>query len=605
MGLRNKILIPSIFLFLLMMGVSAGVTYYFSARSLNEHVTEQLENVVKTRAELVDFWIGELKALMACSAARGEYIALLRSDSEETRTTADNALSEQVKGSAFSFMSVADPEGLVRGSSIPDAVGKVKVGDREHFQKAMNGEIFVSGVIISRTTGKPSFNIDAPIRDGGKVIGVVFCVIDLEKFNHDFIDSAKILRSGTLAIADSEGIVFAHKDRSMVMKLNLSEHDFGREMLKRKQGQLSYTFQNKRKVAFLETSRKANWLLIATVPEAEIVADANRLAKINGLIMLSGFVFAAAVLFLIVRSIVLPLDRAVTGINAGADQVAETAKRVSSSSQQLASGASEQAASIEETSSALVQMSAMTQQNAASARQANELMEDARRVIGRAGESMGRLTTSMEQISRAGEETSKIIRTIDEIAFQTNLLALNAAVEAARAGEAGAGFAVVAGEVRNLATRAAEAAKSTSGLIEGTVARVKEGSEVVERTSSDFSQVEAIAGKIGELIAEISAASGEQANGIEQISKSVNEVDRVVQANSAGADHAASDSEKLSAQARQMKGFLADLLELIDGNGGRTFGKAAVSSGSRRELHATRADVNALPPFPEGGQGGF
>ncbi|MCU0583737.1 MAG: methyl-accepting chemotaxis protein, partial [Syntrophales bacterium] len=140
---------------------------------------------------------------------------------------------------------------------------------------------------------------------------------------------------------------------------------------------------------------------------------------------------------------------------------------------------------------------------------------------------MTELTQSMEDISKASDETSKIIKTIDEIAFQTNLLALNAAVEAARAGEAGAGFAVVANEVRNLAMRAAEAAKNTSVLIEGTVKKVREGSELVERTGGAFAEVSRSAAKVADLVAEIAAASSEQAQGIDQINKAVAEMDKV------------------------------------------------------------------------------
>ena len=131
----------------------------------------------------------------------------------------------------------------------------------------------------------------------------------------------------------------------------------------------------------------------------------------------------------------------------------------------------------------------MTKQNADNAGQANSLMSGTKQVVATANESMGRLTESMGEITRASEETSKIIKTIDEIAFQTNLLALNAAVEAARAGEAGAGFAVVADEVRNLAMRAADAAKNTANLIEGTVKKVKDGSDLVSQTNEAFQQV--------------------------------------------------------------------------------------------------------------------
>jgi methyl-accepting chemotaxis protein len=178
---------------------------------------------------------------------------------------------------------------------------------------------------------------------------------------------------------------------------------------------------------------------------------------------------------------------------------------------------------------------------------------------------MGQLTSSMGQISTTSEETSKIIKTIDEIAFQTNLLALNAAVEAARAGEAGAGFAVVADEVRNLALRAAEAAKSTSGLIEGTVKRIKEGSELVTKSRGDFEEMARSTDAVGKLVAEISTASREQAEGLEQVNRAVGEMDKVVQRNAASAEESASSAEVMNAQAAEMKRVVQELVELVGG----------------------------------------
>jgi methyl-accepting chemotaxis protein len=268
---------------------------------------------------------------------------------------------------------------------------------------------------------------------------------------------------------------------------------------------------------------------------------------------------------LIGRSISKPIRRTVEGLTDSSGQVATASGQISSSSRQLAEGASRQAAAIEETSSSMEEMASMTRQNADNAIQANKLMNETAQVVSTANGSMEQLTDSMHEISKASEETSKIIKTIDEIAFQTNLLALNAAVEAARAGEAGAGFAVVADEVRNLAMRAAEAAKNTALLIEGTVKKVKEGSEMVQKTSSEFSRVALSASKIGELVGEITAASSEQAQGIEQINVTVSEMDKVVQQNAANAEEAAASSEEMNAQAEHMKRFIEELVAIVGG----------------------------------------
>jgi methyl-accepting chemotaxis protein len=185
-------------------------------------------------------------------------------------------------------------------------------------------------------------------------------------------------------------------------------------------------------------------------------------------------------------------------------------------------------------------MSSMTKQNADNAGQANQLITVTNQLMEKTNSSMGALTGSMKEIAQASEQTQKIVKTIDEIAFQTNLLALNAAVEAARAGEAGAGFAVVADEVRNLAMRAAEAARNTSGLIEDIVKKIHGGVSVVTSTNQNFGEVTVNSNKVRELVGEIAAASQEQAQGIEQVNQAVSEMNRVTQQNAAGAEELAS-----------------------------------------------------------------
>lgn len=309
--------------------------------------------------------------------------------------------------------------------------------------------------------------------------------------------------------------------------------------------------------------------------------------------------------FFITRGVTKPLGRAIEGLDEAAVLVASGSTQVSMASQQLAEGSSEQAASIEETSSSLEEMASMTKQNAGNANQANQLMVETREAVSIASQTMANLTGSMSEISKASEETSKIIKTIDEIAFQTNLLALNAAVEAARAGDAGAGFAVVADEVRNLAMRAAEAAKNTANLIEGTVRRVKEGSELVEKTDRHFQEVAASVGKSAELVGEISAASQEQAQGIGQLSTVVNDMDKVVQQNSANAEETASASEEMSSQAERMKEFVGDLNKLIGAGIGsrRAVVKPAPVKKTPIKTHYRPDKTSTLKPKGANGKG--
>ncbi|MFH1490052.1 MAG: methyl-accepting chemotaxis protein [Pseudomonadota bacterium] len=279
----------------------------------------------------------------------------------------------------------------------------------------------------------------------------------------------------------------------------------------------------------------------------------------------------------ITRGITKPLRKVIDGLTEAADQVASGSGQVSSSSQQLAEGASEQAASIEETSSSLEEMSSMTKQNADNADKAKSMMGEASQIVRKVDKHMGEMGEAINEITRSSEETGKIIKTIDEIAFQTNLLALNAAVEAARAGEAGAGFAVVADEVRNLAMRSADAARNTSNLIENTIKAVRNGGELTRSTQEAFKENMQIAGMVNDLVAEIAAASTEQAQGIEQVNMAVADMDKVVQQVAANAEESASASEEMTAQAEQMKDFVTDLAHLVGGRVSRSESRAEES----------------------------
>ena len=314
---------------------------------------------------------------------------------------------------------------------------------------------------------------------------------------------------------------------------------------------------------------------------------------------LVGLVIGVLLALFLTRSITRPIREAVQGLTEGSEQVTSASQEVSRASQLLAEGSSTQASSLEETSASMEEMASMTRQNADHAQQTNQLMNEASTQLQSANESVSALKKAIESIDKASDETVKIIKTIDEIAFQTNLLALNAAVEAARAGEAGAGFAVVADEVRNLAMRAAEAAKNTQELIEGNVTNIKQGASLMVDTEQAFGKVAEIAQKAGGLVAEVAAASSEQAQGIDQVNAAMTNMDQVTQQNAASAEESAAASEQLSAQALTMQGIIRDLASLVtkkQGNGAAAKPAPPAVIAPRTAPPAKQAPARLAPP---------
>jgi methyl-accepting chemotaxis protein len=329
----------------------------------------------------------------------------------------------------------------------------------------------------------------------------------------------------------------------------------------------------------------------ATASESVAVTDnTSHLVNLSILVMLSACV---AIAFVIVRSLNRVLTNVADTLGEGAHHIVAATSQLASASQTLAQNANEQAASLQETSSALEQIGSMTKRNSESAQKAQTLSGETRLAAETCSQRTEEMQVAMKAIQKASTEmamaihgittssnsVSKIISTIDEIAFQTNILALNAAVEAARAGEAGMGFAVVAEEVRSLAKRSADAAKETATMIEAAVTQSQRGVEVNSKVTASIAEVVqkangvrdslgnivAKAREVDSVVSQITEASKEQHSGLEQINSAINLMNQVTQANAAGSEETASASEELTAQSIELRAGVDVLVKLVSG----------------------------------------
>ena len=474
------------------------------------------------------------------------------------------------------------------------------------FQKVLaSREVCLSEMFISKEANEPLLII-AKTEYGQIDPNKPAAVIAVEIWGKQLttsLENVKFGKEGYTFVLNREGYVIAHPDKTKLFQLNLSSTGFGKEILSKKNGEMEYVWEEKERFVSFQEYPLMQWVIVSSALKEDILSSVNGMRTqfiIMG-IVIAGIALVTAILMSL--RITRPIRRVVEGLTEGAEQMSSASSQVSQASQQVALGTGEQASNIEEASSSLEEIGSMTKQNASNAGEANTLMSEAGDLVNKGKESMDRMNAAIEKIKRSSDATSRIVKTIDEIAFQTNLLALNAAVEAARAGDAGKGFAVVAEEVRNLAQRAGEAARNTAALIEGSAKDADQGVSVASETAKALKDVTTSVQKVSELVSEIAAASKEQAQGIEQVAAAVAQMNQVTQANAASAEESASAGEELNAQVGQVKGMIQELIAIAGDSNGAYSGGGQVANRARHVGEGLRqATVDFLRHEPKKGR---
>jgi len=497
------------------------------------------------------------------------------------------------------FISTAQSDTAI----VADAVGGKSIGlhwgvggYEDNVKHTLNKQLWISNPNKSPVTGRPVVLVSAPIMEGDTVVGILGLPFDVGSFSAALVKDAKVGKTGYPYITTSEGLCFAHPNPDLILNLDLSQYDWGKEILSKPSGTIvRYTFEGKDKFISFVKSEKYRIIAGTTIGVADINDYAFAMARNLIIVGVIGIVLTILAVVIFMNKRLNPLKKTVSMLSdiahgegdltkrlevTGNDEISELARwfnefidqlekmvggikltstYVDAATQEVAAGAQglsqatqEQASAIEEIAATIEEMTSSIKHNAANATDGRQKAVETVRMADMSGEAAQELVKGMSEISSASKKIGDIITTVNEVAFQTNLLALNAAVEAARAGEHGKGFAVVAEEVRALAQRSADASKQIKSLIEDTVNKIEAGDVMVKKSGESLAQIITRIQGLSQVMEEIAAASNEQASGVDELNRAITQIDTSTQQNASTVEELASTSDNLMSESKEL-----------------------------------------------------
>lgn len=648
-SVKGKILLGMVATIVIGMVVIGVVSIVLSLRSSNSMLQTAMQGTAEITASRVEY---ELRAYVDIASTAGQSEVLANPD--VSLTEKEEYINQMAQNYNMTRGNLLD----LQGNSYFDGNN---YSDREYFQRAKEGESFVSTPTLSKVTGKLSILIAAPVYQNGDtskpIIGVVYFVPQ-ETFLNDIMSSIHVSKNSEAFMLDKNGITIADVTMDTIGVQNIEELAktdsswselavYAADMRAGNSGVGEYKASGAKKLlAYAPINNTDGWSLAIASPVSDFMGTVYISAIIIGVLIVIILLIGVAIAIRLATSIGRPIqlcaerihklsegdlsspvpqinskdetgrlaeqtDRIVENlqnligdigyllgemargnfnvrsrdynyyigdyeqllrhvrginkqlsdtmaqINTASVQVSAGAEQVSSGAQSLAQGATEQASAVQELSATINDISTDSRRTAELAMQAKNAADNAGAELQASSEYIATLGNAMSNISESSQEISKIISTIENIAFQTNILALNAAVEAARAGAAGKGFAVVADEVRNLAHKSDQAAKATKDLIEKSIDAVNEGVNMMQKVNDAVGSVMESAGVAVSGMNEVADAVQRETDSIVQITQGIDQISSVVQTNSATAEESAAASEELSGQSEMLKSLIS------------------------------------------------